>query len=160
MADVELIDDGRRDKTKREDLDQMARDEGIENPEQFETKADVVDAINAARKASAKTASETEKPKTEREDDEALRAGDTLDRGLPPTAEEIEKASKQAMKDAATLAQEQADAILRQGATGVGGEFQPPEGQKPVFVQRGRHVNPDGKVATRRNLMLNEDGED
>lgn len=51
MADEkELIDDGRRDKTSREDLVKIAEAEGIEVGEK-DTKADIVKAINAKRSA-------------------------------------------------------------------------------------------------------------
>lgn len=254
----DLINDAQRDEFTRAELDQIARDEGVENPEQLRTKADVVEAINGRRQARASASqaagsettadqgatgaagagttnarvataanqnaeqvtdrieqvassattgggqpaatlqrggalagdrddfsregtlarepsrsamdvargdegmpqSEAERLRREREDDAALRAGDNLDKGRPPTAEEIERANRQSLKDAATLAQEQADAILRQGQAGIGAEFQPPEGQKPVYVQRGQHVNPDGRRATKRNLMLNPDEDD
>lgn len=43
---TEPITDTERDEFKREELDDLARAEGIENPESYRTKADVVAAIN------------------------------------------------------------------------------------------------------------------
>lgn len=212
----ELIDDGRRDKLTRDELNALALEKGVTNPEQFGTKAEVAAAINeritaanaregqgggdqasaprstadaqgqavrggaqasdvddaAGRRQRADVLrrerggddeeddSAAARLRRDREDDRALMAGDALDKGRPPTARELEAAGAQASKEAAQLLQEQADAVLRQGQAGVGAEFQPPPDQKPVFVARGQHVNPDGRRATRRNLMLTDYDED
>jgi hypothetical protein len=105
---------------------------------------------------------EEERRRLERQDNAALAAGDQLDRGRPPSFAELQRAQQQAEKDPAKLAQEAADAALRQGTAGIGAEFQPPEGEKPAFVHRGRFVNPDGKKATRTNMQIRprDDDED
>lgn len=146
----EPISDVQRDEFTRDELNAIAKSDGVENPESFRTKAEVVEAINAARAGNAGGDSTSDDAAT----DTPGTSGNAPAGSNPPLDDRPTGAAALNTTGQVVAMNPTAESVFG-GETPVGSmlsydtsAFQPPEGQAPVYgdARTRTLVDPDGKA--------------